>query len=97
MVGVVPKPNPQPSLLETSNKALQQRLGHFYPLLLLLQTLVIAFGALCMLRSRIRGHCRLLRLRVASQRKNGKEGGGGGGNGREQVVRIPAYVADAEL
>ncbi len=74
VVGVVPKPAPRESLLESSNKALQSRLGNFYPLLLILQTAVIVLGVLIMLSTKLRRRWRLLRLQLASRRKNGNGG-----------------------
>ena len=54
VLGVVPRPVRRETLLETSNKVLQARLGAFYPALLLLQTVVFVLGCLVVFGLRVR-------------------------------------------
>lgn len=90
VVGVIPKPVTKESLLIASSKTVQTKLIHLYPLLLVLQSMVIVFGAALMLKSRVKGRWRLLELRLSNKDREGKSGADS-----THVVQIPAYWHDA--
>jgi len=89
VVGVIPRLVTKESLLAASSKTVQTKLIHLYPLLLVLQSMVIVFGAALMLKSRVKGRWRLLELRLSNKDREGKTGADS-----THVVQIPAYWHD---